>query len=203
MSDNKEENSQDIDVEVTGEDNVDEPELESVEEHHTSKLKQLRDKLKGCEQEKMEHLEHLQRAKAEFLNAKKRLEEEKTEAKERAVDKLIDQLLPMYDSFTMAMGNDEVWGSVDESWRNGVEAIYAQLKSILQSYHVTEVNPQGEPFDPKQHEAMGYEAVGEEKAHDTVVQVLQVGFVRTVGEDTRAIRPARVMVGNFTETNQE
>jgi molecular chaperone GrpE len=185
------------DFELTGEDNLDEPDLEDVEATNSNKLKALRDKLKTCEAEKMEHLEQLQRTKAEFLNARKRLEDEKHEAKERAVDKLIEQLLPMYDSFAMATDNEEVWNSVDENWRTGVEAIHSQLKSILQSYQVHEVNPKGEHFDPEHHEAMGHEPVTDEALHDTVVKVLQVGFERTAGSEARSVRPARVIVGNF------
>lgn len=197
MTEKKGENSQEIDIEMTGEDNVDEPELESVEEVSNDKLKTLRDKLKVCEAEKMEHLENLQRAKAEFLNVRKRLEDEKMEAKERATDAAVEKLLPMYDSFTMAIGNEATWNQVDDNWRQGVEAIYSQLKSILQSYQVAEMNPMGEPFDPEHHEAMGYEPVEAEDQHDTVVKVLQIGFSRQVGDTTRYIRPARVIVGNF------
>lgn len=198
MIDNKDDSSQDIDLEMTGEDNRDEPDLETEETTSNNKLKTLRDKLKTCESEKMEYLEQLQRTKAEFLNARKRLEDEKLEAKERAVDKLIEQLLPMYDSFAMAMGNDDVWNSVDENWRKGVEAIYSQLKTIMQSYQVHEVNPKGEAFDPEHHEAMGHEPVDEEAKHDTVVNVLQVGFIRTTDTEDRTVRPARVIVGNYT-----
>lgn len=198
MGENNDINEVQEDIELTGEDNVDEPEIESVEEVSNDKLKTLRDKLKVCEAEKMEHLENLQRAKAEFLNVRKRLEAEKMEAKERATDTAIENLLPMYDSFTMALANEETWNQVDENWRKGVEAIYSQLKSILQSYKVVEMNPKGQPFDPEHHEAMGYEPVEDDSQHDTVVKVLQAGFAREKEEGMRYIRPARVIVGNFS-----
>jgi len=201
MVDKKDTHEFEDDIELTGEDTVDETELEAVEENSSNKLKVLRNKLKVCESEKMEHLEQLQRTKAEFLNARKRLEDEKLEAKERAVDRVIIQLLPMYDSFTMAMANQETWEAVDANWRNGVEAIYSQLKSILQSYNVEEVNPKGAVFDPEHHEAMGYEPVDNEEQHDTIVNVLQIGFKRNEANDDRHIRPARVIVGNFTQDN--
>lgn len=198
MTDKNEKNSQDIDLETTGEDNIDEPDLEEIETSSNDKLKLLRNKLKACEAEKMEHLEQAQRAKAEFLNARKRLEDEKLEAKERAVDAIIEKLVPLYDSFAMATTNEEVWNSVDENWRNGMDAIYSQLKSLLQSYNVTEVNPKGELFDPEHHEAMGHEPVETESEHDVVVKVLQVGFIRTTGGNERPVRPARVIVGNYS-----
>jgi molecular chaperone GrpE len=200
MAKHNEDDMNDIDLEATGEDNVDETELEATEAGVNDKLKDLRTKLKTCEAEKMEHLEQLQRAKAEFLNARKRMETEKVEAKERAVDGLIEKLLPMHDSFTAAMDNEDSWNAVDKSWRKGVEAIYSQLTNLMQSYDVAAVNPTGQLFDPEHHEAMGYEPVNDEAQHDTIVKVLQVGFVRGNGNTARTIRPARVIVGNVSNT---
>jgi len=201
MSDKKHKNEPESNVEefeFTGENNAEDFELADAEKNSSNKLKDLRTKLKACEQEKMQHLEQLQSTKAEFLNARKRLEDEKFEAKERTIDKAAEQLLPLYDSFTLAMADEAAWAAIDANWRKGVEAIYSQLKAILQSYQVTELNPKGALFDPLHHEAMGYEDVTDEAAHDTIVKVLQVGFERKNGDLVRALRPARVIIGNYT-----
>lgn len=187
------------DLEPLDDDIAQEEELEDIEEINSTKLKEVKRKLKVCEAEKMEHLENLQRAKAEFLNAKRRLEEERTLDKERAVTKQIEKLLPMCDSFHMAMANKEAWDSVDPTWRRGVESIHTQLQAILTSYGVEEVNPVGAEFNPQEHEAMTNVTVDNKAHHNTIVSVIQNGFVRTVGGKSQLIRPARVIVGEYTE----
>tara|TARA_B100000745_G_scaffold69298_1_gene41290 strand:+ start:1965 stop:2567 length:603 start_codon:yes stop_codon:yes gene_type:complete len=198
MDENMNENEVQDDIELTGEDNAVEPELEEIEGNSNAKVKKLRDKLKECEAEKMEHLENLQRVKAEFLNSKKRLEEERLKDKERAVNDQIEKLLPLCDSFHMAMANKEAWDAVDAQWRSGIEGIHAQLHSILSSYNVSEVSPLGEEFDPQQHEAMGNAPVTEETENGKVVQVIQNGFVRTTPQGDVLLRPARVIVGEIS-----
>lgn len=195
MDEKMNENVVQDDIELTGEDNAVEPELEEIEDTSNNKVKKLREKLKECESEKMEHLENLQREKAEFLNSKKRLEDERINDKERAVNDQIEKLLPLCDSFHMAMANKEAWDAVDTQWRSGIEGIYAQLQSILSSYSVTEVAPLGEEFDPQHHEAMGNAPVEKEAERGKVVQVIQNGFVRTTSQGEILLRPARVIVG--------
>jgi len=198
MDENKENELQE-DFELTGEDNTNDPEIEEIEENSNNKLKTLQEKLKVCEQEKMEHLENLQRAKAEFLNGKRRLDEEKIRDKQRAENKQIEKLLPMADSFHMAMHDKEAWNAIDEQWRKGVESIHSQLHKILDSYGVSEVNPEGLEFDPNLHEAMVSIPVEDKKLDNTVISVIQNGFMRKIGDNEELLRPARVTIGEFTE----
>jgi len=198
MDENKENELQE-DFELTGEDNTNDLEIEEIEENSNNKLKTLQEKLKVCEQEKMEHLENLQRAKAEFLNGKRRLDEEKIRDKQRAENKQIEKLLPMADSFHMAMHDKEAWNAIDEQWRKGVESIHSQLHKILDSYGVSEVNPEGLEFDPNLHEAMVSIPVEDKKLDNTVISVIQNGFMRKIGDSEELLRPARVTIGEFTE----
>lgn len=186
------------DLEPLDKEVADEPELEDIEENSAIKIKKIQHKLKECEKEKMECMENLQRAKAEFLNGKRRLEEERTKDKERAIVIQIEKLLPMYDSFQMALGDKETWETIDETWRKGVESIYNQLQSILSSYNVSEVNPVGEEFNPNIHEAMTNVPVETKNMNNKVVSVIQYGFVRNNGDKEQLIRPARVTVGEFS-----
>lgn len=198
MNENKDRHEQD-DLEPIEEEMVDDTELEDIEENSTGKIKKLQQKLKASEQEKMELLESLQRAKAEFLNAKRRLEEEKLNDRQRAITDQVEKLLPMCDSFHMAMSNKEAWGNTDSTWRKGIESIYNQLQSILTSYGVKEVTPLGEEFDPNKHEAMTNVPVDSKELHHKVVSVIQNGFVRTHNGKEQLIRPARVTVGEYAE----
>ncbi len=198
MDTNEHEAEFDIDLEATGEDNAVDTELEDMEATSNNKLKTLQAKLKACEAEKMELLEQSQRAKAEFLNARKRLEDERLRDRERMVEAHIETLIPLYDSFAMAMGNQAAWEAVDKNWRVGVEGIFAQLQSLFASYNVKIENTPGGTFDPQKHEALQNEPVTDEAAHDTILKVVQAGFSRTNAEGETVIRPARVIVGTFT-----
>ncbi len=193
---NNEEEIQD-DLEPTGEDTAAEDELEDIEENSSGKIKKLQQKLKECEKEKMEHLENLQRAKAEFLNGKRRLEEEKLRDRERAITAQIEKLLPLSDSFHMAMSDSKAWDAIDATWRKGIENIHNQLHSILDSYGVKEMHPQGEVFDPNVHEAVTSVAVDTKDDHHRIMQVIQNGFIRKNGDKEELIRPARVAVGEY------
>lgn len=195
----KEMNDNDIqdDFEQTQEDIPETDELEDIEENSAQKIKKLQQKLKVCEKEKAEHLEDLQRAKADFLNGKRRLEEERIRDKERAVSDQIERLLPLCDSFQMAMSDTDAWESIDETWRKGIEGIYTQLQRILSSYGVTEIHPTGEAFDPQLHEALTNVPVSDKKDHHKVITVIQNGFTRTVNGTEILIRPARVTVGEY------
>lgn len=155
------------------------------------KLKTLKKKLAACDEEKRAYLEDLQRVRADFLNSKRRLEEQFSRDKERATDKILIELLSLADSFDTAMKDKELWNSIDEKWRVGVEAIHTKLSSILSSNNVETIDPLGQKFNPEEHNAVSNTPVEKEKDIDTVVGVLQKGFKR----NGTVIRPAMVVVG--------
>lgn len=186
-----------IDLEIDT-NSTDEPDLVSVEATSSDTIKTLRTKLKACEAEKRTHLEELQRAKADFLNAKKRLDNERRLDRARATKAHVEELLPLCDSFTMAMSDQAAWAEAPEKWRRGVEGIHAQLMSLLAQYNVQPVDPTGESFDPKLHEAVGNEPVTDPAKVDTVLRVVQYGYTMTTDGEVHHIRPARVIVGSDT-----
>ncbi len=190
-------------IEMTDDNNLagEDTEIADLEDQSNNKIKQLRDKLKECESQKMEHLEDLQRARAEFLNGKRRLDEDRVRDKERAENKLVDKLLPMADSFHMAMHDKELWNSIDETWRKGVESIHNQLHNILDSYGVIEINPAGDEFNPHLHEAVTNVPVEKKEMDGKVISVIQNGFLRKTGDDEELLRPARVTIGEYTQKN--
>jgi molecular chaperone GrpE len=107
----------------------------------------------------------------------------------------MEELLPLCDSFQMAINDKDAWGKADETWRKGIEGIHLQLKNILESNGVAEVIPEGEAFDPHKHEAVGTEEVTNMKEQDVVISVVQRGYEITTGDKTEMIRPARVTTG--------
>ena len=184
-------------LEPTGEDNFDEPELVDVEATGDDKLKTLRNKLKSCEEEKRQHLEDLQRARADFLNSKKRLEEDGLRRQERLLEGHIAKLLPLCDSFSMAMTDEKAWQDTPESWRKGIEAIHNQLLDLLADYQIEVVDPLGKAFDPNLHEAVSNVPVEKKTEDGKIISVLQRGYVKKANGKETIIRPARVTVGEL------
>ncbi|MFA6459535.1 MAG: nucleotide exchange factor GrpE [Candidatus Paceibacterota bacterium] len=164
-----------------------------AEEHMTDAIKKLREKLKTAEAEKLEYLTGWQRAKADMINAKKRDDAEKAEFIKFANERLIESLLPVMESFDMAMGNKEVWEKVEKNWRVGVEYIYSQLNKVLSESGVEEVNPMNKPFDHNVHEAVSYEPVTDENLDNVVIGVVQKGYYL----NGKLLKPAKVKVGEY------
>jgi molecular chaperone GrpE len=161
---------------------------ESADQTLQQKLKALRTKLHDAEVAKRESLEELQRTKADFLNSKKRLQDEQYVAVKRKEDAFVSALLPLADSFYMAMKDEAAWNAIDESWRKGVEGIHQQLKRILDGYNVVAIDPVGEHFDPNRHEAVS--TAEHDGEPEIVLAVVQVGYER----EGAVLRPAKVVI---------
>ena len=165
-------NDQDIELEV------DADAAENTRGDVDVKLAKLKTKIKKLEEERNNYLDKWQRAQAEFVNARKLDEEDKKRAISFATRKLIEELVPVLDSFEMAFSTIE-----DE----GVKRVYQQLKKVLEDAGVEQFDPVGEVFDPARHDAMST-GEGEE---NTVIQVLQKGYL----QNEEVIRTAKVVVG--------
>jgi len=155
-------------------------------------IKKLKEKLKTCQKERQEYLDGWQRAKADFVNARK--EEEKTRGefvKFVKIDLLI-QLLSVVDSFESAFSN-KTWEKIDKGWRAGVEHIHSQLLGILKENGLVQVNPSGEAFDPTLHESVELVATTKKEESGKIIEVVQKGYTL----NGKIIRPARVKVGEY------
>ena len=187
--------------EVTDEGHREVEDVELVDEEATgaNKMKQLRQKLQKCDEEKRQVMESAAREKADFLNARRRLESERRLDKVRYTKKHIEALLPLADSFEIARSNKEAWEKADESWRKGIEGINTQLLKLIESYGVTVIDPIGQDFDPYRHEAIGMTPVTDKALDHKVINVLQRGYEIKVDDTMEVIRPARVTTGVYND----
>lgn len=128
-----------------------------------------------------------QRSAADFINYKRRAEEERRDFTRVANAALVINLLPVFDDLERAVGTVDA-KLAGLNWVQGIEAIYRKFERVLESMGVTPIPAEGEPFDPECHEAVG-EQPGEE---GKVLHVAQAGY--RLGD--KVIRPAMVIVGN-------
>ncbi len=174
---------------------VDDVVIESEEESGSSfgdkTTKKLREELKKVTAEKQEYLAGWQRAKADLINARKDFNEEKGSLLKFAKTDLIIQIIPVLDSFEMALKNVDKAGL--KEWSQGVQYIYSQLLSVLETNGVNQVDPLNEKFDPKFHVSVESVKVDEKSFENTIVEVVQKGYFL----NEKVIREAKVKVGEF------
>ncbi len=153
-------------------------------------VKKLRLKLKEAVAEKQKYLDNWQRDKAEFINARKRDEERNTEHLLYASAKLIEEILPVLDSFDVAISKMKEDQGVPKEWANGMEGIDQQLRSILTRSGVLAYGEIGDTFDPNFHQAIASVPLNESATSQTIAEVLQKGYKMR----ERVLRPALVKV---------
>ncbi len=163
-------------------------------------VRKVKEQLKACQKERQEYLDGWQRTKADFINAKKREEEERGEFVKFSKKELIRELLPAMDSFHTAFGNKVAWEKVDLNWRMGVQYIYSQLLGVLEKHGITLIDPKvGEPFDPAKHASIGTVSVSKKERDHTVAEVVQKGF----SLHGKILEPAKVKVSEYIEQKQD
>jgi len=158
-------------------------------------IKKLKAKIKTIEAERIEYLNGWQRARADYANFKKQTEEDRTQMITYANKNLVEEVLPVMESFDMAMGNKDSWEQVPANWRVGVEYIAQQLRSILENHGVTEINPLNQPFDLTKHEAVAHVTVDKKEDDHKVIAVIKKGYLYKGS----VLVPAKVNVGEFKE----
>jgi molecular chaperone GrpE len=147
--------------------------------------------LKEAELKAVEHYDAWLRAKADAENIRKRAQSDVTNAHKYAIEKFSSELLAVMDSLEAALA---VENATLENFKNGVELTQKQLAAVFEKFNIKTINPQGEKFDPHQHQAMCM--VESELAPNTVTQVLQRGYML----HDRVIRPAMVAVSKGKDT---
>lgn len=140
-----------------------------------------------------EYLDGWQRARAELANYKKRVERERAVWGEITSIEVIAQFLPILDDFERALESPspETQG---QPWLEGITMIYRKLLGILEALNVTEIEAEGQFFDPTLHEAITYEA-SDDHGEEQIIAVVQKGYML----NDKVVRPARVRVARPAE----
>ena len=128
------------------------------------------------------------RAQAELENVRRRMARDVENAHKYALEKFIQELLPVADS--MELGINAAGAAADlESLREGMDLTLKKFRDTLGKFGVTEIDPAGEKFDPERHEAVSMQD-GTGAQAGTVLTVMQKGYEL----NGRLVRPAMVVV---------
>lgn len=161
---------------------------ETPEEDNASEAENTEEKAEEKTEEKADDgNEKYVRLMAEFQNYKKRVAKEKNDIREYATEKLVMELLPVLDNFERALAasaEDDPAG-----YAKGMELIFTQMVTELQKSGLTEVEAEGQDFDPTKHNAVMTEE-NEELESGKVSKVLQKGYAL----NDKVIRPSMVAV---------
>lgn len=134
------------------------------------------------------------RAKAEAQNVRRRAELDVEKAHKFALDKFVNELLPVLDSLERAIDACPEGDAAVDAIRQGVEMTISMFVSALNKFAVVAVDPQGEPFDPQVHQAMSM-VENPDVEPNTVIAVMQKGYML----NDRLVRPAMVMVSKAAQ----
>lgn len=154
--------------------------------------KSLTDFLQAFERLKAEYDESQNRylrLQADYDNFRRRTRQEREETAAYANSKLIGELLPVLDNFTLAM-RVTVPGE-SEGLVKGVTMVYEQLQRVLTTSGVEKMECLGSLFDPNLHEAVVSEPT-EGAASGTILEVLRDGYTLS----GKVIRPAMVKIAS-------
>jgi molecular chaperone GrpE len=143
--------------------------------------------IEALQREREAALDAARRVQADFENYRKRVLREQTALVERATEGLLTQLLPVLDSFELALGNVQGDEIDAEKVRKGVELVYAELFGVLEKAGLERIEADGAPFDPNEHEAVMHE---DGDGEPVVAEVLRTGWTLK----GRVLRPAMVKV---------
>lgn len=136
-----------------------------------------------------QHYDSLLRVQADMDNLRRRTEREIDNAKKFALERLINDLIPVMDSMEMGLQASGQSANDQDSIRQGLEMTLKMFQDVMARFHVEALDPTGQKFNPQEHEAMTMQP-SKDHEPNTVMMTIQKGY-KLHG---RVVRPARVVI---------
>ena len=165
------------------------PDTDKVEESN-GQIAALKKEITEYKTQAENNLAGWQRAQADYINFKRRSEQEKEETVKFGNAMLVLKILPVLDDFERAIGSlpDDL---KKNPWSEGIRLVEKKLRTILETQGLSPIKAVGEPFDPRFHEA-----VRQEKGKEgIIVEEMERGY----RFQEKVIRPSKVVVGTGEE----
>ena len=163
------------DIESTDTEETEETVENETEDSSEGKSKKKKKDKKDKKDEQIEELnDKLKRQMAEFDNFRKRTEKEKTQMFDMGAKTIIEKILPVIDNFERGFTTvDEA--DKDDAFVSGMDMVYKQLMTELESAGVKPIEAVGKEFDPEFHNAV-MQVESEEYESGIIAQELQKGY---------------------------
>jgi molecular chaperone GrpE len=148
------------------------------------------ERIAALETERDETKDRMLRIAADFENWKKRARKEQSEGEARVREGVLKDMLEVVDNLERATSAYAENGKIDgAAVLKGVNLVLRLFHSKLERYGVRTFEAKGQPFDPREHEAISQIATADVPP-GSVAQELQKGY--RIGD--RLLRPASVAV---------
>lgn len=186
---------------------IDEQERESPEEEDNTVVKDnpddqkvedsIEERLEEALREKDQFRQLAQRAQADFINYKRRSSLEQANIKQTANSNLIIKMLAFADDLDRAIDSisDDENASI---WLEGLQLVQRNLNNVLQSEGVTKIEPEGQSFEPHEHEAIFFEETND-IPEGTVIKVIRNGYKL----HDKILRAAQVTIAKEPDQNNK
>lgn len=178
MSDNNDVQKEEMNEDVTTEEQKDESQDDGLTE-----VERLQ---KKCD----EYLAGWKRAKADYSNFKKEVDNRQKDLLQYANAALLAELIPVYDNFKKAFAFSPKEESKEwQNWQMGIGHIQKQMWDFIEKFGIKEIETVGKEFDPKLHESIGKEKSDEHES-GTIVKEVVPGYML----HDKVLNPAKVIL---------
>ena len=131
-------------------------------------------KLTILQDESKSNLDKAVRAQAEMENLRKRTVRDIENAHKYALEKFVQELLPVIDSLELGLSASAEVENVDDL-RKGMDLTLEMIKKVMEKFGIAIIEAQGQKFNPELHEAVSTQEAGENKPGEEVA-VMQKGY---------------------------
>lgn len=169
---------------------------ETISGAELNELVNLRARLTSLQEELDQQKDQALRTQAEAQNARRRAEKDVENAHKYALEKFVNELLPVLDGLERGLESIPEDDTAQQASREGIVLTMKMLLDVFKKFNVEQLDPKGETFNPQIHQAMSMQESSEIEPN-TVVAVLQKGFTL----NGRLVRPAMVMVSKAAKAD--
>lgn len=186
---NKDDNSSEENL-----DNKDKVSLEArevQEQNVVSEISTILSELKKCQEQAEEYKDSYLRTRADFDNFRRRTMREKEELRKIAVGPLVEGLLPIIDNLKFGIEASLRHTDSEQNIIQGIQLVLSQMQALLSEHGVIELNPKGQPFNPKEHECIAH-VPSNDVQENNIIEVSRFGYRM----HELLLRPAYVIVSS-------
>ena len=148
----------------------------------------LQGQLEKLQEQSKVSLDKVVRAQAEMENLRKRAARDVENAHKYALEKFINELLPIMDSLELGLSASVKAKNLDDLCK-GMELTLEMFNTVMEKFGITMIEPKGEKFNPELHDAVSMQETNDSNS-GIIIEVMQKGYTL----NGRLIRPAMVVV---------